>query len=411
MAFNFEQIPDYVLHDAVKETLGDCNLSGGTGTTPYNFRCPICGDSKKNPHIKRGYVLFKDSNWIYHCHNECGSMSFFKFLKERHNDVYRNVLFHAFDRSDWKKKTKKVIPKQEATFKGTNIYKFQKGELIGITDAHPTAKIALNYCISRKIPKSIYSHWYVCLKDSKFIVRGPDGNYIYNDKGIPIGNEYGNRLIIPYYRYGGDWVQFDARDLNEKSFLRYRNLEGADRELYNGDFLNVNEPFFLFEGSIDSTFVRNSVAFGGTKHLMSFLNQFPHIAEHAHNGTVIWDNDEAGYDEIPKTVDLGFKWFDWRDITPLSQYQYYTDENGVMKERKIKDMNDAVMYTNKFRLDNNGFIISDDLKKYIMVSEGASILLTLIHGNREKKRKQKLKKRYEQMRIQSKRTDEIRPYF
>lgn len=406
MALNFEQIPDYVLHDAVKETLGDCNLTGGTGTVPYNFRCPICGDSKTNPYKKRGYVLYKDSNWIYCCHNKCGSMSFFTFLKEWHHDVYQDVLFHAYDRSTWKKNVKKIIPKQEETFKGDSIYKFKKGELIAITDNHPIANIALNYCIGRMIPKSIYNNWYVCLKDSKFKTKGVDGKYIYNDKGIPIGNEYGNRLIIPYYRYGGNWVQFDARDLNKNSFLRYRNLEGADRELYNGDFLNVNEPFFLFEGSIDSTFVHNSVAFGGTKHLMSFLTQFPHIANHAQNGTVVWDNDDAGYDEIQKTTDLGFNWFDWRNITPTKEHMYCPD--GTL--RRIKDLNNAVMYTNKFKLDNNGFIILADLKKYIMKAEGASILLTLIHGNRGKKRKQERKARFEQMKIQSKH-DIIQPYF
>lgn len=407
MALNFDQIPDYVLHDAVKETLSGCNLTGGNGISPYNFRCPICGDSKKNPHIKRGYVLYKDSNWVYHCHNECGSMSFLQFLKERHNDVYRDVLFHAYDRTDWKRKSKKEIPKQEATFKGKEIYNFKKGELIGIMDDNPTAKIALDYCISRQIPKSIYIKWYVCIKDPKFLSKGPDGKYIYNERGIPQGNEYGNRLIIPYYRYGGNWVQFDARDLNPTSFLRYRNLEGADREMYNVDFLNVNEPFFLLEGSIDSTFIRNSVAFGGTKHLMSFLKEFPHIAENAKNGTVIWDNDDAGYDEMIHTVNMGFQWFDWRSIKPTKEYMYYDD--GTL--RQIKDINDAVLYTNKFSVDNNGFIIYDDLKKYIKKAEGASVLLTLIYGNREKMRRDKLRKRSEQMRIQSKKKEEVRPYF
>ncbi len=411
--FDYDRIPDYILHDAVHETLGDRNLSGGEHGSPYNFRCPICGDSKDNPHKKRGFVMYK-RGWGYQCHNECGSMSFIHFLKEYHREVYRRVIFHAFDNSAKReskyRKKQEELSQAEKSFKGKEVYQFKKGELIGILEDHPTCKIARDYCIKRKIPQKVYHRWFVCLRDKKFLDLDANGHYIYNDRGYPTGNEYGNRLIIPYYTYGGNWVQFDARDLALKSNLRYRNLEGAERELYNVDFINVNQPFFLFEGSIDSTFVRNSVAFGGTKHLLSFLKEYPHIAEHAHNGTVIWDNDEPGYDEMPTTVKLGFNWFDWRTIKPLPEFEYYIDENGERKQRVIKDMNDAVMFTDAFRTDSDGFVVLDDLKKYIRKADGAMILLTMIYGNREKMRREKNRKRNEQMKSNTKKK-EIRPYF
>lgn len=407
--FDYDRIPDYILHEAARETLGDCKLEGGNGSTPYVFRCPICGDSKKNPNLKRGHLYFTDG-WIYHCFNECGSMSFFTFLKERHQDVYRRVIFHAFDRKPRQTQKEDTRTEAEKTFKGVEMYDFKKGELLQITDNHPVAKLGLEYCQERMIPPSVYKKWYVCIRDKKFLNRDAQGHYIYNDKGVPTGNEYGHRLIIPYYRYGGNWIQFDARDLNKKSFLRYRNLEGAPREMYNVDFLNVKEPFFLFEGSIDSTFVRNSVAFGGTKHLLSFLEEHPEILKYAHNGTVVWDNDDAGYDEIPKTAKLGFNWFDWRDFKPLPQFKYYIDDDGNRKERTIKDMNNAVMYTNKFILDRDGFVVLEDLKKYIKKGGGESIpLLTLMHGNREKMRKEKVRKQFEQ--LKRKKPTEIKPYF
>ena len=37
----------------------------------YNFRCPFCGDSKKNKWKARGYVYVKKDGMFYKCHN-CG---------------------------------------------------------------------------------------------------------------------------------------------------------------------------------------------------------------------------------------------------------------------------------------------------------------------------------------------------
>lgn len=405
MAFDADRIPDHVMHDAVRATLGNCKLTGGIGRIPYNFRCPICGDSKTNPHKKRGFVLCTDNKWVYTCHNECGSMSFLNFLKLYHPDEYRNVIFHAFDRTHRQRQepTKKDILH---SFTGVKEYKFKEGELLSITDDHPVCKQALEYCQSRHIRRIVYSKWFVCIRDDKFKDRDSVGKPIFNDKGVPVGNEYGNRIIIPYYRYGGTWKQFDARDLSENSWLRYRNLEGAEREMYNIDFLNTNEPFFLFEGAVDSTFVRNSVAFGGTKHLLSFLEQYPEILKNAHNGTVVWDNDEAGYDEMPVTTKMGFNWFNWSDVTVHPDHVYKPD--GTL--RVIKDMNDAVLYSDCFVLDSSGFVTLDSLKKYIRSSKGADIKLRLLYGNREKMRKERTRKRFEEI-AKSKIKNDVNPLF
>ena len=48
----------------------------------YNFRCPICGDSKKNKSKTRGYIYGIKENVNFRCHNCGASMSFNNFLKE-----------------------------------------------------------------------------------------------------------------------------------------------------------------------------------------------------------------------------------------------------------------------------------------------------------------------------------------
>jgi len=384
---NTDRIPDHVLHEAVQSTLGGEGLrqiSGG-----YNFRCPICGDSKKNKSKKRGYILHDDGKWVYICHNECGSMSFLNFLKEYHPAKFKSIIFYTFKNKKYKTDQKERKNEVQKTYKANEIYQFKPGELLSIYDSHPMCKRALAYCKGRKIRKSAYSNWFVCIEGDQFITRTEGGGIVLNDKGFPKGNEYRNRLIIPYYTFGKKWVQFDARALDD-SFLRYRNLEDADRELYNIEWLDVSKPFFLLEGSINSTFIRNSVAFGGTKHLKGFLAKYPHIVENAHNGTFIYDNDDAGYNEMDYTIGLGFNWFNWSTIKPSEKYMF--KDSGEL--RIINDINDLVCFTDIVEIDTEGYITYNSLQKYIEPPGGGKIKIKMLYGNREKMQKEKFKKAF-----------------
>ena len=58
----------------------------------YNFRCPYCGDSKKDKFKARGYLLEKKGNYNYFCHN-CGiSRKFSKFLQENNGELYQQYI-------------------------------------------------------------------------------------------------------------------------------------------------------------------------------------------------------------------------------------------------------------------------------------------------------------------------------
>ncbi len=48
----------------------------------YNFRCPICGDSKKNKSKTRGYLYAVKDNTNFKCHNCGASLSLNNFIKK-----------------------------------------------------------------------------------------------------------------------------------------------------------------------------------------------------------------------------------------------------------------------------------------------------------------------------------------
>ena len=62
----------------------------------YNFRCPICGDSKKNKNKTRGYLYQVKTNTNFKCHN-CGiNISFNNFLKDLDPSLYKEYVFEKF---------------------------------------------------------------------------------------------------------------------------------------------------------------------------------------------------------------------------------------------------------------------------------------------------------------------------
>ena len=64
--------------------------------TLYNFRCPICGDSKKNKSKTRGYLYAVKANTNFKCHNCGASMSFNNFLKQVDPVIHKQYTMEKF---------------------------------------------------------------------------------------------------------------------------------------------------------------------------------------------------------------------------------------------------------------------------------------------------------------------------
>ena len=62
----------------------------------YNFRCPICGDSKRNKTKTRGYLYAIKANVNFKCHNCSASMSLSNFLKTLDPVIHKQYAFEKF---------------------------------------------------------------------------------------------------------------------------------------------------------------------------------------------------------------------------------------------------------------------------------------------------------------------------
>lgn len=355
---SYDRIPDTEFENVVQSHFGHLHMVEKSGW--YNFVCPFCGDVNV-PNKKKAYV-YKDK-WLFRCYKCGASQHLMQYLKENdretYDDMIKQMLTAEFDETRERKK-------EFAEKKAPSMLPFMEGELVSVmSNNNPLAKVGLDLCKQRMIRPEVYEGWYVCLEGEQFLAMDSFGNLILDDNGKPMGNDYKNRLIIPFYKFGGSWHQFDARALDPDNKCRYRNFTGVKREAYNIDFIDYSKPFYILEGTIDSTFIKNSIAIGGVQHLADMLHDNPEIEKHKNNCTIIWDNDDAGKKARLDSVKDGFRWFDWKDISE-------------------KDINGAVM-KGQMPLDQRGFVRSDYIEDRSMPPEGADILFALEHGDLKKR--------------------------
>lgn len=62
----------------------------------YNFRCPLCGDSKRNKTKARGYIYTVKNNTNFKCHNCGASFSFNNFLKQLDSTLHKQYTLEKF---------------------------------------------------------------------------------------------------------------------------------------------------------------------------------------------------------------------------------------------------------------------------------------------------------------------------
>jgi hypothetical protein len=205
-----------------------------------NFPCNICGngitDSSHSKYSRRGWLVFKHDNWWFNCFN-CGyKTNAERWLKQYHSESYRSyfkeilsVEFHD-KKVEFKKfesvKEQKVDDKKEAkTFKSI----LSKDNKL-FTDA-------INNCIERKIPETIYKKWFV------------------SDSGF-----YKNRIIIPFYNKNNKIIYWQARSIYNRE-PKYLNCSFDKNKLITNqlDFIDENKEVILVEGYIDSLFIDNCI--------------------------------------------------------------------------------------------------------------------------------------------------------
>ena len=210
----------------------------------YNFRCPICGDSKKNKSKTRGYLYAVKANTNYKCHNCGASMSFNNFLKEIDPTLQKQYTMEKFRSGH----TGRNFVTEEPIFK-FEAPKFRKK--IDLPRASEIPKAA-GYLVARKLDPTKF---YYAERFKEFT---NSIKHTFDDTNYEEG-----RIIIPLY-YKKNLIGFQGRSI-DPSPIKYITvmLDDDAPKIYGLDEIQTDKTVYVTEGPFDSTFICNSVAMCG----------------------------------------------------------------------------------------------------------------------------------------------------
>ena len=210
----------------------------------YNFRCPICGDSKKNKSKTRGYLYAVKANTNFKCHNCGASMSLNNFLKQVDPAVHKQYVLEKFKEGH----TGRNFVTEEPDFK-FEAPKFKKKLKLPKASEDPRPA---GYLTARKLNPD---HFYYAKHFKKFV----------NSLKQTFDDEKHDeeRIIIPLY-YEKNLIGFQGRSLgpNKVKYITVM-LDDDAPKIYGLDNIRRDAPVYITEGPFDSTFIRNAIAMCG----------------------------------------------------------------------------------------------------------------------------------------------------
>lgn len=231
----------------------------------YNFRCPYCGDSKKDKFKARGYLLEKKGNYNYFCHN-CGiSKKFTQFLQDNNGELYQQYSLEKLKESGVPEVKKEIDtitqPKAFPDYlrSGSPLRTIKK--ISQLAWDHPAKK----YVLDRKIPNESHSKLYYCPR-------------FYNWTNTLIPNKFKDtikdepRLIIPFIDENNKLFGYQGRSFQKDNKFRYITimLDETKPKIFGLESIDVSKKVYVVEGPIDSCFVDNCLAMAGSDGQMPY---------------------------------------------------------------------------------------------------------------------------------------------
>jgi transcription elongation factor Elf1 len=226
----------------------------------WNFRCIVCGDSKKSETKKRGWILVDGSKVTYHCHN-CGySEPIFKFLKEKFPDVYKDYVKILFKTKRSKHEDKLVMKKPERDVESNSQSKLD----IPTLSALPKNHFAVEYYMNRKLPIRFLKYLHFTKNYCAFINTLLPGKFDNPPDEDP-------RIVIPFYNAHRKIFALQGRSFQDYG-LRYMTIKLNDhKKIFGLERMNPHKTILVLEGALDSFFLPNSIAFGGADLDLNYL--------------------------------------------------------------------------------------------------------------------------------------------
>lgn len=234
----------------------------------YVFRCPICGDSKKNRSKTRGgfYLPSGSDSYNMGCFNCGASMKFGNFLR-----LIDPVLYNEYSVEYYKARNDEnriitsesnVVHEIQSTKKRLNLLNLEC--INDLPESHPAVK----YLLKRRIDQSNWSRLYFILRFKKWEAE-------FRKEKLEKWVVEHPRLIIPFFDRLGNITRLSARSFgnDEPKYIYMKVMDNASR-VYGIDTVDAKSKVYVFEGPIDSLFIPNSIAVGSASLIVPELSEY-----------------------------------------------------------------------------------------------------------------------------------------
>lgn len=293
----------------------------------FNAECPVCREGKSAGRSRRLF-FFPSKNYLY-CHNCSKSWNPFEWVREVTSLTIPEILKRNKSKTD-SGTTISVNIKPQIVQKPVSDLPEDSIDLsdpaqIDFYKEERHVKLALDYCRERRLFTAANS----C---KKFFISLTD-------------KVHKHRLVIPFYGSNNRVVCYQSRALTSKQFPKYLTKFG-EKAVFGFDRINSEIPYvFVFEGPIDSMFVRNGVALASLSATDYQTNQLNSLI--GYNVIYVFDNDKNNKQtskKIEKHIKDGKTVFIWP-----KEFNKFKDFNEICCKLGLDEINWMFITKNSFK--------------------------------------------------------------
>jgi transcription elongation factor Elf1 len=286
------------------------------GDRKFNFRCPICGDSHKSSTKKRCWAFEHQNTLFIKCFNCEYSNSFQQFLKNEYPTFYGDYIREKFADQGH-------VPKKQST---VDLFASEYETLsLQLISSLPSKHPAVQYLQKRKMTEEMYKDFYYSDNFSLWV------NTEIEENGINYHAESDRRIVIPFFSKYKKIFALQGRTIDnaDPKYITFKMDKGCDK-IYGLDRVDFSKKVYVVEGPIDSHFLDNCLATGGSLGELNNILKYTSL----NNIVVVPDNDIRNKQTsrfIEDAINLGFNMVIWKKNTPFKDINEGIQQ-GLTKE-------------------------------------------------------------------------------
>jgi len=281
----------------------------------YSAECPVCKEGKSAGRSRR--LFYFPSKQYFYCHNCVKSWRPIEWVKEVTGLTVPEILKKDREKGN----TEFTKPKQQEKVLLKPVEDLPENS-IEITEefqydffrSNKFVALAKKYCEERRLLTAVNSckKFYVSLEDKI----------------------HKNRLVIPFFGENNKVISYQTRALTNNQFPKYLTKFG-EKELFNFQNVSSEIPYvFVFEGPIDSMFVKNGVAMAALAPTDKQIQQLNSLINYQQ--IYVFDNDKNNKQvsaKIKKYIKAGKRIFIWP-----KEFSKFKDFNEVCCSLKLDEI-------------------------------------------------------------------------